>query len=57
MEEMFVQISVSKIIDMALTERTEQIRKFYMDNLGKPTSDLLDTFVAPPSKILSFIQA
>ena len=57
MEEMFVQISVSKIMDMALHERDEQIRKYYMDTLGKPTADLMDTFIAPPSHILSFLKA
>ena len=57
MEEMFVQISVSKIMDMALHERNEQIRKYYMDALGKPTADLMDTFVAPTSQILSFLKS
>ena len=57
MEEMFVQISMSKIIDIILHERDEQIRKHYMDTLGKSTADLMDSFVAPPSHILSFLKA
>lgn len=56
MEEIEVKISLSKILELALVEERNKIRKFYLDTLGKPTADIMDTYVATESEILKLIR-
>jgi len=52
MDEEYFKISISKVIEMVLSEERHKIRKFYMDTLGKATSDMMDTYVPSKSEIL-----
>lgn len=52
MEEQYFKISYAKVMELVLQEEREKIRKFYLDLLGKATSDQMDNYVPQPSEIL-----
>lgn len=56
MEEIEVKISLTKVLELALAEERNKIRKFYLDTLGKPTADIMDTYVPTESEILKLIK-
>lgn len=56
MEELFLKISVTKVLEMALIEEREKIRKYYMEVLGKPTADFMDAYVPTESSILKMFE-
>ncbi|MGV8961897.1 MAG: hypothetical protein ACOH2V_00770 [Candidatus Saccharimonadaceae bacterium] len=55
MEEVVMQISLSKAIELIRMEERQNIRKFFMDILGKPTADMLDSYVPGESEIAKLL--
>lgn len=56
MDEITVNISLDKLIQLALIEERQRIRKFYLDSLGKPTADIMDSYTPEESNILKIIK-
>ncbi len=52
MEEEYMRIPVMKVIELALNEERQKIRRFYLDTLGKATADVMDTYKPTDSDIL-----
>ena len=52
MEENFFKISMTKVLDLLLSEERLKIRKYYLDTLGKATSDLMDSYVPTESETM-----
>ena len=52
MEENFFKISMTKVLDLLLSEERLKIRKYYLDTLGKATSDLMDSSVPTESETM-----
>jgi hypothetical protein len=56
MEEEYMKISFSKVVEMVRREERESIRKFYLDKLGKATSDQLDSYIPAESEIMKLFE-
>lgn len=56
MEDEYMKISFSKVVEMVRREEREAIRKFYLDKLGKATSDLLDSYIPTDSEIMKLLE-
>lgn len=52
MEDQYFQIPVKKVIELVLTEERAKIRKHYLDALGKPTADVMDSYIPTESDVL-----
>lgn len=52
MEEKYMQISFEKVMELILNEERAKIRKFYMDTLGKPTADMMDSYKPTDSETM-----
>ena len=55
MDEEYMKISFSKVVEMVRKEEREAIRKFFLDILGKATSDQLDSYVPADSEIMKLL--
>jgi len=55
MEEEYMKISFTKVIDLVLNEERMKIRKFYYDTLGKATADIMDSYVCTESEIMKLL--
>jgi predicted protein tyrosine phosphatase len=55
MEEEYMKISFTKVIDLVLNEERVKIRKFYNDMLGKATADIMDSYVYTESEIIKLL--
>ena len=52
MEDEYLKIPMTKVIDMILGEERQKIRRFFKDKLGDATSDLMDVYPVTESEIL-----
>jgi len=52
MEDEYLKIPMTKVIDMILSEERAKIRRFYKDKLGDSTADLMDVYPVTESEIL-----
>jgi len=52
MEEEYFKISMEKVFELRSSEIIQDIRRFYLDKLGKATADMLDAYEPKPSEIL-----
>lgn len=57
MEETYFKISASKVIELAIEEERQKIRKFFLDTLGKATADQLDSYVPTESSIINMLNS
>jgi len=55
-EGMYVKVSFDKILELALQEERMKIKKHYLDVLGKPTADIMDTYVCTESEVMKLIK-
>jgi hypothetical protein len=55
MEEEYMKISFTKVIDLVLNEERVKIRKFYYDTLGKATADIMDSYTPTDSQIMTLL--
>jgi len=53
---MYVKVSFDKILELALQEERMKIKKHYLDVLGKPTADIMDTYVCTESEVMKLIK-
>lgn len=56
MEDKVFELSFNKVLDLLLKEERANIRKFYLDTLGKPTADMMDTYEPTESEILKILK-
>jgi septum formation topological specificity factor MinE len=56
MTEDYVKIPLVKVIELILMEERNKIRKHYLETLGKPTSDVMDTYVIEDCEILKILK-
>ena len=52
MEDEYLKIPMTKVIDMILAEERAKIRRFYKDKVGDSTADLMDVYPVTESEIL-----
>ena len=52
MEMEYVKIPLIKIIELVIVEERHKIRKHYLDSLGKPTADVMDSYIIEDCEIL-----
>lgn len=55
MDEEYMKISFSKVIEMVRKEERDNIRKFFLDKLGKATADQMDSYIPSESEIMKLL--